>query len=426
MADERYEYELRRRAIDLHRKGVGFGAILARVERSRFWLAKWLRRFREEGWSGLRSRSRAPEQRPRRTPERVVGWVVALRQEVEAHRTRSSRFAGIGAEAIQLELERRRIRPPPSLSTIERILRQHGYPKGPLRRWKGGREPYPAPRAHCPGDLQQTDLVGPRYLRGSSGVTRFYSIHTVAVVGRGVATSQGRHKTAEFLCTHFVSAWDWLGVPRVSQIDNEMAATGGGRHPFAFSQVIRLHLLLGVHLVFIPPGEPGRNPHVESFNDLWQDRVLRHPCPDLRTLRRTDAAFLRYYHFRKPHRALRASQDGARYPGQWLERHRAQLRPMPPVFTLASYRDAQGRLRLPLARGRVSFIRRVDAHGRIEITGHDYFVGKRLTGRYVTTTVFPYRHELVVKYDSRVHKRFPFPISESVVDPLLPLPRGRI
>ena len=39
MADERYEYELRRRAIDLYREGVGFRAILARLGRSRGWLA---------------------------------------------------------------------------------------------------------------------------------------------------------------------------------------------------------------------------------------------------------------------------------------------------------------------------------------------------------------------------------------------------
>jgi hypothetical protein len=107
--------------------------------------------------------------------------------------------------------------------------------------------------------------VGPRHLRGPRGITRFYSVHTVALVGRGVATTQGRHKTAELLCEHFVHAWRWLGPPRISQMDNEMAATGGGRHPYSFSLVMRLHLLLGVHLLFIPPGEPGRNAHIESF-----------------------------------------------------------------------------------------------------------------------------------------------------------------
>ena len=41
-------------------------------------------------------------------------------------------------------------------------------------------------------------------------------------------------------------------------------------------------------------------------------------------------------------------------------------------------------------------------------------------------TIFPHCQELVVKHAHRVHKRFPFRISEPLVDPLLPLPRGRI
>lgn len=152
-----------------------------------------------------------------------------------------------------------------------------------------------------------------------------------------------------------------------------MAATGGGRYPTAFSMVMRLHLLLGVHLLFIPPGEPGRNPHVESFNALWQDRVLCHPCADLAARRRVDPAFGRFYHFGKPHRALRTAKDGTRYPGHWLEQHRPQLRPLPSSFTLARYRDRDGRLCLPLAHGRVSFIRRVDNAGDIDVNGRHYF-----------------------------------------------------
>ena len=73
------------------------------------------------------------------------------------------------------------------------------------------------------------------------------------------------------------SRWHWLIVPRVSHLDNEMAATGGGLCPTAFSMVMRLDLLLSVQLLLIAPGEPGRNTHVESFDALWQDRVLCHP-----------------------------------------------------------------------------------------------------------------------------------------------------
>jgi transposase len=173
MTETRDEYEFRRRAIQLHQEGLGFEVILQRLGRGRSWLSKWLRRYREEGWAGLRSRSRAPQRQPRRTPERVVARVAEIREELEQSQTRRSRFAGVGAEVVQLELQRRRIHPLPSLSTIERILRQHGYPKRVARRRKGGSEPYPTPRIRFPGDLQQTDLVGPRHLRGPQGVTRF-------------------------------------------------------------------------------------------------------------------------------------------------------------------------------------------------------------------------------------------------------------
>lgn len=426
MTDSGDDYERRRRAIELHEAGVAFEAILERLGRSRGWLAKWLRRYRTEGWKGLRSRSRAPWEQPRQMPARIVAVVVAIREELERRDTRRSRFAGWGSEAVRLELQRRRARPLPSLSTIERILRRHGYPKRPARRQRGGGEPYPAPRAERGGDLHQTDLVGPRHLRGPHGVTRFYSVHTIAVVGRGVATSQGRHKTAELLCEHFVRAWRWLGVPLVSQMDNEMAATGGGRYPYSLSLVIRLHLLVGSRLLFIPPGEPGRNACIESFNGLWQERVLCHHCADLRALRRTDRAFLRYYHFQKPHRALRTSEAGTRYPGEWLARRAAQLRRLPESFSLAAYRGTQDSLHLPVARGRVSFIRRVDTTGTIEVNGQAYPVSRRLAGQYVTATIFTHRQVMVIRAMSPYHKCFPFPIAEALVDPLLPLPRGRL
>jgi transposase len=130
-------------------------SIRERLGRGRSWLAKWLRRYREEGWAGLRSRSRAPRQQWQRTPEPVVARIVAIRLTLEQRRTRRSRFAGTGAEVVHLELQHQRVRSLPSLSTIERILRRHGYPKQRPRRRNGGGEPYPAPRARRLGDLQQ-------------------------------------------------------------------------------------------------------------------------------------------------------------------------------------------------------------------------------------------------------------------------------
>ena len=419
------EYARRCKAIDLLRRGTRFAATAAAVGRGQAWLAKWWARYRREGRGGLRDRSRAPRRVRRRTAPRLVALVLRIRAELVAHRTPRTAFAGRGADAIRWELEQRGLRRLPSRRTIERLLARHGCTRRAPRRRRGGGRPCPAPRAQAVGDVQQTDLVGPRHLRGPRGVTRCFAFHTLEYVSRAVATSYYADKSAEAWCAHLLRAWRALGLLRVSQLDNELGVVGGTPHGFSFSPVVRLGLLLGVHWWFIPPGEPGRNPDIESFNGLWEARVLwRHRCPDLPALRRTSARFGRYYHAR-PHRQLRVAPHGSRCPGTVLAAARAQLRALPEGFDLAPYRDAQGQLQLPLARGRISFVRRVGGAGTIELPGGTYRVGRRLAGQYVVATLYPHRRELVVKLDGRVVKRFPVPIREPVVAPLYPLPRGR-
>jgi hypothetical protein len=180
-------------------------------------------------------------------------------------------------------------------------------------------------------------------------------------------------------------------------MDNEMAATGGGRYPHSLSQVIRLHLLLGVHLLFIPPGEPGRNATVESFNGLWQERVLhRHSCPTLAHLRRVDRRFSHYYHYQKPHRALKKKDQRTRFPGILRDRRWKQLSHLPPRFQLAAYLDAKAQLKFPVAKGKVSWIRKVDGRGHIDVNGKTYFIRRRLSGQYVIATLFTHRQRLVI------------------------------
>lgn len=407
----------RRQAIRWYRSGVTYTTICRRLDRSRPWLAKWVARFKAEGWAGLRSRSRRPRRLRQPLPARVAARIVVLRTELEAHQTRRSRYRGVGALEIQELLRAERRRPVPSLRTIERVLRAQGC--GRQRRTAtGGSPPYPAPRATRPGDLVQTDLVGPRYLRGRRRAVRFYSLHSIAVVGRGTWTSQHRYKTRDAFCAHFLGSWGHLGVPRVSQVDNEMAATGGGRHAFGLSAVMRLHLLVGSHLLFVPPGEPGRNHLVESFNGVWQDRVLTLEHPDLRHLSRASHGYWRFYHERKPHRALTVAHEGTRFPGEWLRLHRDQVRWLPAGFSLVPYRGRRGHL--PVARGRVSWIQRVDANGQISINARPYFIGTRRTGEYVQATLFTHRQRLVIYAANRRRlKTFRFPIHERVIDPVL-------
>jgi transposase InsO family protein len=414
---ERREYEIRLKAIRIYEETGGFCRTLEAVGRTRGWLAKWIKRYKAFGLDGLRDQSRVPKRIRNRTPEPLVRKILALRDQLAAHKGRRGAFAGIGAETIHFELQRRGIRRLPAISTIEKILARAGKTKKAKGHRLAGGPPYPYIRARRMGDLQQTDLVGPRYLRGSRGLTRFYSFHTIDVVGQTASASQFSDKQTISLCRHILDSWRFMGLPRVSQMDNEMSASGGGRYRYSLSQVIRLHLLLGIHLRFIPPGEPGRNAAVESFNGLWQKRVLFHLCPDLRALRRTSARFLRYYHFQKPSRSLNLSDHGTRFPGVLRDQTWPILRHLPDGFSLEPYMDAHGRLALPIAKGRVSFVRKVDSHGSIEFNGAAYFIRRKLERQYVVATLSTHHRRVFVKHEGKLIKTFPFPFTGRVVDP---------
>ncbi len=414
------EYDIRYKAIQLYNEGIGFNEILQRVQRSKGWLSKWIRRHKEKGLDGLRDKSRAPKRIRRSTPQHMVKKVLSIRNELESHKTRRSAFSGIGAEAIHWKLERRRFRNIPSISTISRILLRHGKTEKDKPKRNNNNQVYPYIKTEKMGDLQQTDLVGPRHLRGPNGIVRFYSFNTIDVAGHTAFTSQSTNKQTLSLCRHLVETWRYLGVPKVSQMDNEMSAVGGGRYQFSISQFIRLHLLLGVHMVFIPQGEPGRNASIESFNALWQDRVLqRHNCPTISTLRKTSKRFLQYYHYGKPHRKLTTQENGTRFPGILKDQIWESLRHLPDGFNLETYIDPKGSLKLPIAKGKVSFIRRVDSHGRVEVNGFSYFVRKKLERQYVVATIFTYRKKLVVKHENKIIKSFAFPIKGLIINPVL-------
>ena len=414
------EYDIRHKAIQLYNKGIGFNEVLQRVQRSKGWLFKWLGRFKDQGMDGLRDKSRAPKRIRRSTPQHMVQKVLSIREELESHKTRRSAFSGIGAEAIHWELERRRFNNIPSISTISRILLNHGKTRKDKPKRNNSNQPYPYIKAEKMGDLQQTDLVGPRHLRGPNGVARFYSFNTIDVAGHTAFTSQCTNKQTISLCRHLLETWRYLGIPRVSQMDNEMSAVGGGRYQFSISQFIRLHLFLGIHMVFIPQGEPGRNASVESFNALWQERVLqRHNCPTIGALRKTSKRFLQYYHYGKPHRRLTTKENGTRFPGVLKDQKWEFLRQLPDDFSLGKYIDFKGNLKLPIARGKVSFIRKVDSHGRIEVNGFPYFIRRKLERQYVVATIFTHRKKLVVKHENKIIKSFAFPVKGHIINPIL-------
>jgi transposase len=410
------EEERRRRAIAALRDGRRPGDVCAALERSREWLSKWQRRFAESGPDGLRGRSRAPRRQARQTSATVVRAVLAARDRLARRRT----FKGSGADAVAWELELARVRPLPARRTIERILQRAGRTgRRAARPAERSSAAYPRPRAEGPGDLQQTDLVGPRHLRTPRGPLRFFGFHTVDVGGGGVATWQGPDKNGESFCRYLTEvAWARLGVPRIWQVDNETTIAGFPTTGRIFTPPVRLALLLGVEVRFIPEGEPGRNADVESFNALWQERVLRRfTTPGLAHLSRVSARFERWFMEERPHPKLIVARHGTRFPGALLASLDGALPRIPVGFALDTYRDAAGELRLPLARGRISWVRRADERGTVELLGRRLPLGRGAANEYVVATLSTGRGEIAVRLAELAPKLFAFPIKERVVQP---------
>lgn len=413
------EAERRRRAMEMLREGRRANEVARELGRSRQWLSKWRRRFEEVGPAGLREQSRAHLTHPQTTAGRIVRAVLAARERLTAHRGRQ-RFAGSGADAVAWELELAGLRALPARRTIERILERAGktaHPAAPAAHERTGGA-YPAPRAEVPGDLQQTDLVGPRHLRAPSGPLRFYSFHTVDVGGGGIATWQGPDKSAQSFCHYLITvAWARLGLPRVWQLDNEIAVGGFVGRPF--TQTVRLALLLGVEVRFIPQGEPGRNADIESFNALWQARVLRRfVTPSLARLATVSGRFERWFMEKRPHPKLSIAKHGTRFPAERLAAADGRLPRIPAGFALEAYRDADGELHLPLARGRISWVRRTDERGILAVLGRRLPLGRAAANEYAVATLSTARGDIAVRLAGGAVKIFRFPITERVVQPL--------
>ena len=413
------EAELRRRAMEMLREGRRPGEVARELGRSRQWLAKWRQRFEQDAAAGLRERSRAHRAHPHATPERIARAVLAARERLARHHGRR-RFAGSGADAVAWELELAGVRPLPAQRTIERILQRAGktaHPAAPVAHERTGGA-YPAPRAKRPGDLQQTDLVGPRHLRGRSGPLRFYAFHTVDVGGGGIATWQAPDKSAPSFCRYLTQiAWARLGLPRVWQLDNEIAVGGFPGKPF--TQTVRLALLLGVEVRFIPQGEPGRNADIESFNALWQARVLRRfTTPSLARLAAVSERFERWFMDERPHPKLSLAEHGTRFPGVLLGRQGAAMARIPAGFSLERYRDAAGELHLPLARGRISWVRRADERGNLAVMGRRLPLGRSAANEYAVATLSTGRGDITVRLAGGGVRVFASPMKEHVIQPL--------
>jgi transposase InsO family protein len=387
------ELTARQRAISLRLAGQPVKHICSALGRSEAWFHKWWRRYLEAGPEGLYDLTRANHHVAQHISPELERAILSIRRRLQAHAAPGTRYSLIGADAILAELKALSVRPLPSRRTIERVLQRNGLTAPRVRLAPLlPRQEYPGPQARASNQLHEVDLVGPIHLKGCGH--RYYIWVAKDAFDGAVCLRLASSRRMDEVLWFLGECWKDLGRPAQVQFDNARELSGWGPAARTLSRVIRLCLRFGVSPVFIPAGEPQFNGGVENFNGWFQPRLFdrRYTRPgDLRRelVRLQEAVNTQHVHPRL----------GGRTPAQ--HRRGMRLQKLPASFVVPTGR-------LPLAAGRVTFIRRVSVAGTVTVLSQSFRVGKRHRGLYLRLVVDTGHGWLTAYLNGRVLKRWPY------------------
>jgi len=383
----------RQRAITLRLASQSVEDICRLLGRTPAWFHIWWRRYRALGPNGLLELTRANVQ-PRRIAPDLERTILSVRQRLASQTHPGTRYSLIGASAILAELTALHIRPLPGLRTIERVLERNGVtlPRVRLAPYLP-QATYPAPQADESNQLHQVDGVGPIYLKGSR--QRYYIFVGKDVYDGAVCLRIYRSRKMEVILDFLGECWKSLGLPAQVQFDNAREVVGWGPAARYLARPLRLCLRFGVEPVFIPPARPQRQGSVENFNGWFQPRLFQRHYTNLSALKRELRRLEETVNAQHIQRRL-----GGLTPAQY--RRRRKLHKLPQGYVIPTEP-------LPVAAGRISFIRQVTAHGNVHLLSQTFWVGKRLKRVYVKVILDTRRGHLTIYRQGRLFKRWPYP-----------------
>lgn len=404
------EATLREEAINRYLSGGRPTDISRDLGRSRGWFYKTLKRYQQGGRQALQTQSRAPHRVANRTDKTTEAAIVRIRQVILSGEDPELRYSNIGAETIAAELEAAHIRPP-SVSTINRILRRHNLQQ-PRPKGKGKHKlpnDYPWPQVSQANQLHLLDFV----TRATGSIRRIYSCNLLDQARQWPYLRLITSKTRENVTQYLVSAWQNVGLPGALYIDNDTVWRGSSYGKRSFSFIVRLCLLLGVQVVFTPPYTPEANPVIESFNGIW----------DRNFWQRTE--FKSLVHMEKE---LVLFEKWARY-----RRPIVQFDRQPPAKIMSDFVpsylpddfDQHHQPSLPLTEGLVHFIRFVDKDGFFSLLNENWSLDAHLwAGKTIRAVVDIAQQQLMIFHQPNPQlppcliKSFAYELSETPV----PLP----
>ena len=376
------EVSIRKQAAKLYLENVSIKDIAEKLGRSRQWVHKWITRYRSEGGeSWFESRSTTPKRIRNKTSANTEELVVKVRKALEGNI-----YSQTGALSIMYEIKRMGITPP-TISTINRILKRHDLIHESVIRQKKGVE-YPTYFYL----VQQMDLVGPRYITGGS---RFYFQNIIDTENHYVGVYPIKDKRSITIARSIAEFWSTYGMPDFLQMDNELSFRGSNRYPRSLGIVLRFALSKGVTPIFIPPSEPWRNGMIEKFNSNLQKYFFTSQrFTSFRDVKEKAALFADFHN----HNHRYSTQQG-KVP--------SQIKSISQEYKLSpTHLDEDDPI--PLVSGSVIFIRFIRSNRKLTILGSTFLVKKELVYSYVVAEIVIEQHVLLVKQDGLLHHVFPF------------------
>lgn len=375
------EEKLRQEAVQLYLQDVSVSSIATQLSKSRQWVYKWVSRYENSsGPEWYREHSRAPHKQSGELPSDIEHSIIEVRKKLSA-----KPYSQKGAISILYELKQLGIQAP-SVSTINRVLKKNGLVKQ-SQTTIGKSKEYPVHYY----DVQQMDLIGPRYLKGGF---KFYVFTVIDKNNHMAGTYPIANKSAKSIVPGIVDFWRIYQMPDYLQMDNELSFRGSNRHPRGLGLLLRTAISGGVTPIFIPPAEPWRNGVIEKFNDTVQNHFLNTPFSSLDEMQMKAKEFSAFHNAHH-----RYSSQNNKTPDELLKEMKYLLKPA---------REVDLTERPIIEEGQLIFIRFIRSDLKLHLLNSTFTVAEDLIYSYVEAIVQIDQHLLVVKHKGVVYHYFEF------------------
>jgi hypothetical protein len=281
---------------------------------------------------------------PKRISSEIETSVLTCRRQLKDE----SPLGFYGADAIYDALQNDgRVDAVPSVRTIGRILARNGVLDGRRRTRRAAPSQgwYLADVGRGHAELESFDIVDGLIIEDHGEVE---VLTGRALWGHETMAWANPKLDAKSLVTHLLEHWRVYGLPEYAQFDNDTRFTGPHQFPDVVGRVTRVCLSLGITPIYVPPRETGFQAAIESFNNVWQQKVWsRYHHSDLVSLRDRSDRFIHAYMCRLGRRGERAPQRRP-FPTEWQMNLQADLV------------------------GRIIYLRRTDDSGAVCLLGHRF------------------------------------------------------